>query len=66
MATVRDDMTLALRLADQADTLTTQRFGAMDLHVDTKPDLTPVTVSAAVRTRVDQLLITTHRRVHPD
>jgi hypothetical protein len=29
-------------------------------------DLTPVTVSAAVRTRVDQLLITTHRRVHPD
>ena len=43
MGTVRDDMTLALQLADQADALTSERFGAMDLHVDTKPDLTPVT-----------------------
>ena len=43
MDTVRDDMTLALQLADQADALTSERFGAMDLHVDTKPDLTPVT-----------------------
>ena len=43
MGTVRDDMTLALRLAEQADALTLDRFGAMDLHVDTKPDLTPVT-----------------------
>jgi len=36
-------MALALRLADQADALTSDRFGALDLHVDTKPDLTPVT-----------------------
>jgi histidinol-phosphatase len=43
MSTVRDDMDLALRLADQADALTMERFGALDLHVDTKPDLTPVT-----------------------
>ena len=43
MGTVRDDMMLALRLAEQADALTLDRFGAMDLHVDTKPDLTPVT-----------------------
>ena len=43
MTTVRDDMALALRLADQADALTMDRFGALDLRVDTKPDLTPVT-----------------------
>ena len=39
----QDDLTLALTLADHADTLTRARFGALDLHVDTKPDLTPVT-----------------------
>lgn len=43
MHTVADDLSLALTLADQADTLTMDRFGAMDLHVETKPDLTPVT-----------------------
>jgi histidinol-phosphatase len=43
MSEVREDVALALRLADQADALTTERFGALDLHVDTKPDLTPVT-----------------------
>ena len=30
------------RLADAADRLTLARFGALDLHVETKPDLTPV------------------------
>jgi histidinol-phosphatase len=34
---------LALELADQADALTMDRFGALDLHIETKPDLTPVT-----------------------
>jgi histidinol-phosphatase len=34
---------LALGLADAADATTLARFGALDLHVDTKPDLTPVT-----------------------
>ena len=43
MSSVRDDIALALRLADQADALTMDRFGALDLRVDTKPDLTPVT-----------------------
>jgi histidinol-phosphatase len=38
-----DDVALALALADHADALTMPRFGAVDLHVDTKPDLTPVT-----------------------
>src|SRR6201993_291623 len=39
----QDDLALALRLADRADTLTRARFGALDLRIDTKPDLTPVT-----------------------
>ncbi len=38
-----DDLALALRLADAADALTLARFGATDLVVDAKPDLTPVT-----------------------
>ena len=42
MTTVRNDVALALQLADDADALTMERFGALDLHVDTKPDLTPV------------------------
>lgn len=36
------DLALALRLVDVADSVTTARFGALDLRVDTKPDLTPV------------------------
>jgi histidinol-phosphatase len=38
-----DDLRLAHVLADDADSLTTNRFQAQDLHVITKPDLTPVT-----------------------
>jgi histidinol-phosphatase len=37
------DLGLALELADAADQLTASRFGAADLRVDAKPDLTPVT-----------------------
>ncbi|MGK2880890.1 MAG: histidinol-phosphatase [Mycobacterium sp.] len=40
---IADDITLALQLADEADALTMSRFGALDLRIDTKPDLTPVT-----------------------
>ena len=36
------DLALALRLADAADARTMARFGAADLVVETKPDLTPV------------------------
>ena len=53
----RDDLMLALRLADGADTLTRTRFGALDLRVDTKPDLTPVTdADRAVEAEVRQAL----------
>jgi len=43
MTSVANDLTLALEMADAADALTLDRFGALDLRVDTKPDLTPVT-----------------------
>ncbi|WP_249011714.1 inositol monophosphatase family protein [Conexibacter sp. DBS9H8] len=40
-----DDLSLALTLADLADAITVGRFGASDLAVETKPDLTPVSES---------------------
>jgi histidinol-phosphatase len=40
---VQDDLALAHVLADAADAITTARFCAVDLRVDAKPDLTPVT-----------------------
>jgi histidinol-phosphatase len=36
------DLRLALRLADLADEITMDRFRAIDLAVETKPDMTPV------------------------
>jgi histidinol-phosphatase len=49
------DLELASTLADRADEITLARFGALDLRVDTKPDLSPVTdadeaVEAQIRT----------------
>ncbi|QWT23629.1 histidinol phosphatase [Subtercola sp. PAMC28395] len=38
-----DDLALALRLADAADTISLRRFRSLDLVVDQKPDRTPVT-----------------------
>jgi histidinol-phosphatase len=51
------DLELALALADLADAISLPRFRAVDLHVDTKPDLTPVTdadraVERALRERL--------------
>lgn len=37
-----DDLRLAHVIADQVDALTTARFRSLDLRVETKPDLTPV------------------------
>ncbi|HEU4363156.1 MAG TPA: histidinol-phosphatase [Mycobacterium sp.] len=52
-----DDLTLALALADRADAVTVARFGALDLRVDTKPDLTPVTdADQAVETALREAL----------
>src|SRR5581483_9195703 len=52
-----DDLGLALELADVADAITLARYGAADLVVETKPDLTPVTeadtaVERALRERL--------------
>lgn len=54
LADVQADLAVALELAERADAITLDRFGALDLRIDTKPDLTPVTdadeaVEAALR-----------------
>ncbi len=43
MARYDDDLRFAHVLADAADDITSRRFRALDLTVETKPDLTPVT-----------------------
>ena len=53
-----EDLALALELADLADSITLERFRAEDLHVENKPDLTPVTeadraVEQAIRDRLE-------------
>ena len=48
-----DDLRFAHVLADAADDITTKRFRALDLRVETKPDLTPV--SDADRAAEDSL-----------
>ncbi|MEU7565708.1 histidinol-phosphatase [Streptomyces fradiae] len=42
MADYHDDLRLAHALADAADATTMERFRALDLKVETKPDMTPV------------------------
>jgi histidinol-phosphatase len=42
MVDYRDDLRLAHVLADSADAATMERYKALDLKVDTKPDMTPV------------------------
>ena len=54
-----DDLSFALSLADDADAITLARFRAADLHVETKPDLTPVSeadraVETALRERIER------------
>jgi histidinol-phosphatase len=52
-----DDLAYALSLADEADALTLARYRALDLAIETKVDLTPVTdadraVEEALRSRI--------------
>lgn len=58
-----DDLAVALALADAADEVTMRRFLALDLVVETKPDLTPV--SDADR-EVEQVLRERLASVRPD
>ncbi len=55
--TVADDLSLALSIAADADLVSTDRFRAQDLRIETKPDRTPVTdadraVERLVRERI--------------
>ena len=55
----KDDLKLALELANLADAITLERFRAADLSVETKPDMTPVTeadraAEEAIRERLAQ------------
>jgi histidinol-phosphatase len=55
------DLALALELCDAADEITMARFRAHDLHVETKPDLTPVSeADRAVETAIRDHLATAH------
>ncbi|MGI8428432.1 MAG: inositol monophosphatase family protein [Solirubrobacteraceae bacterium] len=60
---VLHDLDLALELAELADVITMARFGAADLIVETKPDLTPV--SEADRA-VEQLIRQRLAEARPD
>ena len=40
---LKSDLDLAIRLADIADEISLKRYQALDLVVETKPDLSPVT-----------------------
>lgn len=60
---VSADLTLALGLAESADAMTMDRFGALDLRIETKPDLTPVTdADQSVERELRDML----GREHPD
>jgi len=58
---VDSDLSLALALADAADGVTMDRFGALDLEVQTKPDATPVSDADRVTEQVVRALIERRR-----
>lgn len=58
-----DDLSLAHVLADTADSVSSPRFRALDLHVESKPDLTPVSdADTAVETALRATLARTRPR----
>ena len=61
MAEFPDDLSLALHLADAADAISLPRFGAADLTVTAKPDLTPVSDADLAVERAIRALIAEHR-----
>src|SRR4051812_34329440 len=62
MAGYADDLALAHLLADTADSISTARFRALDLRVESKPDLTPV---SDADTAVEQAIRATLARARP-
>jgi histidinol-phosphatase len=57
-----DDLRLAHVLADAADAATMERFKALDLKVETKPDLTPVSEADKA---AEELIRTSLKRTRP-
>jgi histidinol-phosphatase len=62
MAGYADDLALAHLLADTADAISTTRFRALDLRVEAKPDLTPV---SDADTAVEKAVRATLARARP-
>ncbi|WP_328462084.1 histidinol-phosphatase [Actinoplanes sp. NBC_00393] len=62
MAGYADDLALAHLLADTADSISTARFRALDLRVEAKPDLTPV---SDADTAVEKAVRATLARARP-
>lgn len=62
MAGYADDLALAHLLADTADSISMARFRALDLHVEAKPDLTPV---SDADTAVERAIRATLARARP-
>jgi histidinol-phosphatase len=62
MAGYSDDLSLAHMLADTADAISMSRFRALNLRVDAKPDLTPV---SDADTAVEKALRSTLARTRP-
>ncbi|WP_433387460.1 histidinol-phosphatase [Micromonospora sp. KLBMP9576] len=56
-----DDIALAHLLADAADAVSTARFRALDLRVEAKPDLTPVSDADTAVEREIRRLLAAHR-----
>jgi histidinol-phosphatase len=58
---MRDDLALALKLADAADAISLPRFRAADLQVTAKPDLTPVSDADLAVERAIRAVLATER-----
>ena len=58
---LQDDLALAHELADAADAITLTRFGAVDLDVRSKPDLTPVSDADVAVEQAIRLLLASRR-----
>ena len=56
-----NDLALALRLADAADSITLARYQSIDLIVSTKPDNTPVTDADKASEEAIRALLKSHR-----
>ena len=57
----QNDLTLALEAAQLADEISLKRFQALDLKIETKPDLTPVTDADKAVEEAFRKLISQHR-----